>query len=154
MKKRKRRRPKRRPRPARKSKRPNASLKFHRLRNRTEIILNRRPEACYVLSREAQSSSISKEGSLDAQRLTSGKCRKPQMSFHRFHTTFVSTMQSKGVAQDVRMQIVGHTSADVHTIYSQASGTTYGPRSINYPRWPARNQIKCWIQVAHKPNRR
>jgi integrase len=62
---------------------------------------------------------IMEKAGVDPQRSTTGKSRQPQKSFHSFRTTLVSTMQSKGVAQDVRMQIVGHTSADVHNIYSQ-----------------------------------
>lgn len=62
---------------------------------------------------------IMEKAGVDPQRSTTGNSRQPQKSFHSFRTTLVSTMQSKGVAQDVRMQIVGHTSADVHNIYSQ-----------------------------------
>jgi integrase len=63
---------------------------------------------------------IMEQAGVDPMRSTGGKSRQPQKSFHSFRTTLVSTMQSQGVPEDVRMQIVGHSSADVHKIYSQA----------------------------------
>lgn len=56
---------------------------------------------------------------IDPQRSTTGKSRQPQKSFHSFRTTVVSTMQAKGVSKEIRMRFVGHTSPDVHNIYSQ-----------------------------------
>jgi len=62
---------------------------------------------------------IMEKAGIDPQRSTTGKSRQPQKSFHSFRTTLISTMQSKGVDKEVRMHIAGHTSADVHNIYSQ-----------------------------------
>ena len=62
---------------------------------------------------------IMEKAGVDPQRSTTGKSRQPQKSFHSFRTTLVSNMQAKGVSQETRMRFVGHTSADVHNIYSQ-----------------------------------
>lgn len=62
---------------------------------------------------------IMENAGVDPERSTTGKSRQPQKSFHSFRTTLVSNMQAKGVSQETRMRFVGHTSADVHNIYSQ-----------------------------------
>ena len=62
---------------------------------------------------------IMEKAGVDPERSTTGKSRQPQKSFHSFRTTLISTMQAKGVSQETRMRFVGHTSADVHNIYSQ-----------------------------------
>ena len=41
-----------------------------------------------------------------------------RLSFHCFRHTFVSRLAEAGVAQDVRMRLVGHTSAINHAIYT------------------------------------
>lgn len=43
---------------------------------------------------------------------------KDKLSFHCFRHTFVSRLAQAGVAQDVRMRLVGHTSATNHAIYT------------------------------------
>ena len=43
---------------------------------------------------------------------------KDKLSFHCFRHTFVSRLAQAGVAQDVRMRLVGHTSATNHEIYT------------------------------------
>lgn len=43
---------------------------------------------------------------------------KEKLSFHCFRHTFVSRLAEAGVATDVRMQLVGHTSAVNHAIYT------------------------------------
>ena len=62
---------------------------------------------------------IMEKAGVDPKRSTSGKSRQPQKSFHSFRTTLISTMQSMEIHPEVRMKIVGHTSVDVHNIYSQ-----------------------------------
>ncbi|MEB3211023.1 MAG: hypothetical protein VKL39_06690, partial [Leptolyngbyaceae bacterium] len=62
---------------------------------------------------------IMEKAGVDPMRSTTGRSRQPQKSFHSFRTTLVSTMQAQGVPEEVRMQIVGHSSPDVHAIYSQ-----------------------------------
>lgn len=44
------------------------------------------------------------------------------ISFHCFRHTFISRLAEAGVAPDVRMALVGHTSADTHAIYTHADG--------------------------------
>jgi len=41
-----------------------------------------------------------------------------KLSFHCFRHTFVSRLAEAGVAQDVRMRLVGHTSTQNHAIYT------------------------------------
>lgn len=41
-----------------------------------------------------------------------------KLSFHCFRHTFVSRLAEAGVAPDVRMRLVGHTSAENHAIYT------------------------------------
>ncbi len=41
-----------------------------------------------------------------------------KLSFHCFRHTFVSRLAEAGVATDVRMRLVGHTSAENHAIYT------------------------------------
>lgn len=43
---------------------------------------------------------------------------KHKLSFHCFRHTFVSRLAQAGVAQDVRMRLVGHLSATNHAIYT------------------------------------
>ena len=43
---------------------------------------------------------------------------KDKLSFHCFRHTFVSRLAEAGVAQDVRMRLVGHTSTQNHQIYT------------------------------------
>ena len=43
---------------------------------------------------------------------------KEKLSFHCFRHTFVSRLAEAGVAQDVRMRLVGHTSMQNHQIYT------------------------------------
>ena len=48
------------------------------------------------------------------------RSKQPRKCFHNFRTTMVSKMQSLEITQEVRMNIVGHTSAGVHKGYNQA----------------------------------
>lgn len=43
---------------------------------------------------------------------------KEKLSFHCFRHTFVSRLAEAGVAEDVRMRLVGHTSTQNHAIYT------------------------------------
>ena len=43
---------------------------------------------------------------------------KEKLSFHCFRHTFVSRLAQAGIAQDVRMRLVGHTSTINHAIYT------------------------------------
>ena len=43
---------------------------------------------------------------------------KEKLSFHCFRHTFVSRLAEAGVAQDIRMRLVGHTSMQNHQIYT------------------------------------
>ena len=50
-------------------------------------------------------------------KITKGS-NKEKLSFHCFRHTFVSRLAEAGVAQDVRMRLVGHTSMQNHQIYT------------------------------------
>jgi integrase len=60
-----------------------------------------------------------KAAGIDPCYATTGRSKQPRKCFHSFRTTMVSKMQSLEVPQEVRMNIVGHASADVHKGYSQ-----------------------------------
>ena len=46
------------------------------------------------------------------------RSEREKLSFHCLRHTFVSRLAEAGVAQDVRMRLVGHTSAENHAIYT------------------------------------
>jgi len=54
---------------------------------------------------------------LEEAGVTKGGTRE-KLSFHCFRHTFVSRLAEAGVAQDVRMRLAGHTSAENHAIYT------------------------------------
>lgn len=60
-----------------------------------------------------------KAAGIDPCYATTGRSKQPRKCFHSFRTTMVSKMQSLEVPQEVRMNIVGHASVDVHKGYSQ-----------------------------------
>ena len=60
-----------------------------------------------------------KAAGIDPCYATTGRSKQPRKCFHSFRTTLVTRMQSLEIPQEVRMNIVGHASADVHKGYSQ-----------------------------------
>jgi integrase len=47
-----------------------------------------------------------------------GKNKVPGKSFHSFRHTMVTNLESRQIAETVRMRMVGHANANVHRIYS------------------------------------
>lgn len=47
-----------------------------------------------------------------------GKNKVPGKSFHSFRHTMVANLDSRQIAENVRMRMVGHANANVHRIYS------------------------------------
>ena len=47
-----------------------------------------------------------------------GKNKVPGKSFHSFRHTMVTNLESRQIAENVRMRMVGHANANVHRIYS------------------------------------
>ena len=66
-----------------------------------------------------------------------------KLSFHCFRHTFVSRLAEAGVAQDVRMRLVGHTSAQNHAIYTHddvsARCAIHTLPEVSYTVWSQKN---------------
>jgi len=63
---------------------------------------------------------ILEKAGIDPEYQKKGANKVPKKCFHSFRHTFSTKLQDNGVPQDVRMLLVGHTSAAVHSKYSHA----------------------------------